>query len=195
MKIAIGSDHRGYEAKERIKALLQGMGLDVLDRGTHGLQPCDYPDPGLAVAEDVTNGRVDRGILFCGSGIGMSITANKVRGVRAALCHDELTAQMSRRHNNANVLCLPADLVGDALMQGIVRSWLSTEFEGGRHARRVGKILEYERTHAKDGAPGPGAEATAATGSATCGAEASPAGAGVQPLGAEPAETSTGIDD
>ncbi len=151
MKIAIGSDHRGYEAKERIKALLLDMGLEIEDKGVHAKQAADYPDTAMAVAEFVTEGHADRGILFCGSGIGMSISANKVRGVRAALCHDELTAQMSRRHNDANVLCLPADLVGDALMQGIVRSWLTTEVEGGRHARRVEKILDYEREHQKDG--------------------------------------------
>ncbi len=147
MKIAIGSDHRGYEAKERIKALLQGMGVEVEDFGTHEKRACDYPDHGLAVAEAVARGAADRGVLFCGSGIGMSITANKVAGVRAALCHDELTAQMAARHNDANVLCLPADLVGDALMQGIVRIWLNTEFEGGRHARRVDKIRAYEQNH------------------------------------------------
>lgn len=145
MKIAIGSDHRGYEAKERVKALLLSLGLEVLDRGAQSRQACDYPDAALAVAQDVTTGQADRGILFCGSGIGMSITANKVRGVRAALCHDELTAQMSRRHNDANILCLPADLIGDALMQGVVKVWLQTEFEGGRHARRVEKIVDYEQ--------------------------------------------------
>lgn len=150
MKIAIGSDHRGYQAKERIKALLLDMGLEVEDVGTFANQACDYPDTGFAGAGLVGGGAADRGILLCGSGIGMSITANKVRGVRAALCHDELTAQMSRRHNDANVLCLPADLLGDALMQGIVRVWLSTEFEGGRHARRVDKILEYEAAHQRE---------------------------------------------
>jgi ribose 5-phosphate isomerase B len=152
MKIGIGSDHRGYDAKERIKALLQGAGHDVIDFGARSPQPCDYPDTGLAVASAVASGEVQRGVLFCGSGIGMSITANKVHGVRAALCHDELTAQMSRRHNDANVLCLPADLVGDALMQGIVKVWLATEFEGGRHARRVEKILAFERDHSTEAA-------------------------------------------
>ncbi len=147
MKIAIGSDHRGYEAKERIKALLNSLGLEIVDHGTQDNSPCDYTEPGLAVAEAVANGGAERGLLFCGSGIGMSITANKVHGVRAALCHDELTAQMAARHNDANVLCLPADLVGDALMQGIVRVWLNTAFEGGRHARRVQKICAYEREH------------------------------------------------
>jgi ribose 5-phosphate isomerase B len=151
MRIAIGSDHRGYEAKERIKALLEDMGLEVRDHGVHAKQAADYPDTGVAVAKDVAGGEAERGVLFCGSGIGMSITANKVRGVRAALCHDELTAQMSRRHNDANVLCLPADLVGDALMQGIVRCWLTTEFEGGRHERRVGKIIDYEKRHMRNG--------------------------------------------
>jgi ribose 5-phosphate isomerase B len=146
MKIAIGSDHRGFEAKQRIKAMLESMGREVNDVGTDSPQACDYPDLGIAVARAVAGGEVERGILLCGSGIGMSITANKVCGVRAALCHDELTAQMSRRHNDANVLCLPADLVGDALMQGIVRMWLDTAFEGGRHARRVQKIIEYENS-------------------------------------------------
>lgn len=150
MKIAIGSDHRGYEAKERIKALLQGMGVEVADLGTHEKRSCDYPDHGLAVAEAVSHGEADRGILFCGSGIGMSITANKVRGVRAALCHDELTAQMAARHNDANVLCLPADLVGNALMRRIVEVWLKTPFEGGRHKTRIDKISEIERAQCKD---------------------------------------------
>jgi ribose 5-phosphate isomerase B len=147
MKISIGSDHRGYEAKQRIKALLLEMGMKMVDHGTDSGESCDYPDIGFAVAFDVSRGQADRGILLCGSGIGMSITANKVAGVRAALCHDELTAQMARRHNDANVLCLPADLVGDALMQSIVKVWLETEFEGGRHARRVGKITTYESNH------------------------------------------------
>lgn len=147
MKIAIGSDHRGFEAKERIKALLHELNAEVIDHGTNSRDACDYPDLALAVAQDVASGRADRGILLCGSGVGMSITANKVKGIRAALCHDELTVQLSRRHNDANVLCMPADLVGDALMRSMVRTWLATEFEGGRHARRVGKILEYEAQH------------------------------------------------
>lgn len=160
MKIALGSDHRGYEAKKRIKLLVQELGITVVDHGTDSRKSCDYPDTGLAVARDVSAGRADRGILFCGSGVGMSITANKVRGVRAALCHDELTAQLSRRHNNANVLCLPADLVGDALMQSMVRTWLQTEFEGGRHARRVSKIESYENEHIqRDHPPVPQTEA------------------------------------
>lgn len=146
MRIAIGSDHRGFEAKQRIKALLESIGQTVVDHGCTSKESSDYPDAGLAVAAEVSSGKADRGILFCGSGIGMSISANKVDGVRAALCHDELTAQMSRRHNDANVLCLPADLVGDALMQNIVKNWLTAEFEGGRHLKRVQKIVEFEKT-------------------------------------------------
>ena len=145
MKIALGSDHRGFEAKQRIKAMLDGLGGSVTDHGCPSKEACDYPESALAVAEEVARGGADRGILFCGTGIGMSVTANKVIGVRAALCHDELTAQMSRRHNNANVLCLPADLIGDALMQSIVQQWLDTDFEGGRHERRVQKIVDFER--------------------------------------------------
>ena len=147
MKISIGSDHRGFQAKQRVKALLLAMGFEVTDHGTDSPEACDYPDIGFAVACGVAREVVSRGMLFCGSGIGMSITANKVAGVRAALCHDELTAQVSRRHNDSNVLCLPADLVGDALMQSIVRVWLETEFEGGRHQRRVQKITDFERGH------------------------------------------------
>ena len=154
MKIAIGSDHRGFEAKERIKAVIREMGATVVDHGTDSRNSCDYPDKAFAVACDVAAKRADLGILFCGSGLGMSIVANKVAGVRAALCHDELTAQLGRRHNDANVLCLPADLVGEALMHSMVRTWLQTEFEGGRHARRVAAIEAYEREHIKSDSRG-----------------------------------------
>ncbi|MEP0846144.1 MAG: ribose 5-phosphate isomerase B [Phycisphaerae bacterium] len=150
MKIAIGSDHRGFEAKERIKALLHELGASIVDHGTNSKDACDYPDLAIAVAKQVASGEADRGILLCGSGVGMSITANKVRGIRAALCHDDLTVQLSRRHNDANVLCMPADLVGDALMKSMVRTWLETDFEGGRHARRVAKIIEFENNHRCD---------------------------------------------
>lgn len=145
MKIALGSDHRGYHAKERIKALLAELGHDVVDHGTNSSDACDYPDTAYAVAKDVAQSQAERGVLFCGTGVGMSISANKVSGVRAALCHDELTAQLSRRHNDANILCLPADLIGDALMRSMVKTWLDTTFEGGRHARRVGKIATIEQ--------------------------------------------------
>jgi ribose 5-phosphate isomerase B len=159
MKIAIGSDHRGYQAKERIKALLEELGVDVVDHGTHSRDACDYPDMAIAVAQAVSRQQAQRGILLCGSGLGVSITANKVPGVRAALCHDELTAQMARRHNDANILCMPADLLGEALMRSMVRMWLESDFEGGRHARRVEKIREYERLHCKNGADEPAPDA------------------------------------
>ena len=144
MKIAIACDHRGYEAKELIKGLLQRFGHEVEDFGTNESKSCDYPDYAVPASKAVSGGGADRGILICGSGIGMSITANKIKGIRAALCHDEMTAQMSRQHNNANVLCLPAMLVNDPLITRIVESWLNTEFEGGRHDRRVQKMMEAE---------------------------------------------------
>ena len=147
MKIAIGSDHRGYEVKRRIATLLQRLGHEVLDLGTMGPESVDYPDYAFQVALAVSEGRVDRGILICGTGIGMCIAANKVHGVRAAPCHDSITAEMSRRHNDANVLCLSADLLGEELIDRMVRIWLDTEFESGRHARRVEKITRFEAEH------------------------------------------------
>jgi|SRR6266446_4374395 len=148
MKIAIGSDHRGYEAKRRLVASLQQMGHTVIDTGTQGGESVDYPDYAYQVAIRVSRGEVDRGITICGTSIGMCIAANKVPGVRAAPCHDSITAEMSRRHNNANVLCLSADLLGEELMYHMVRIWLQTEFEGGRHARRVDKIGRIEKGEA-----------------------------------------------
>lgn len=144
MKIAIGSDHRGYEVKRRIVALLQQLGHEVVDAGPEARESVDYPDFAFRVAGAVRDGAVNRGILICGTGIGMCIAANKVPGVRAAPCHDSITAEMSRRHNDANVLCLSADLLGEELIERMVRIWLETEFENGRHARRVEKILRYE---------------------------------------------------
>ncbi|MFP4104954.1 MAG: ribose 5-phosphate isomerase B [Phycisphaerae bacterium] len=145
MKIAIAADHRGHTAKEKIAVLLGERGHDILDMGTNSSRSCDYPDCAYPPSRAVADGNADCAILICGSGIGMTICANKVAGVRAALCHDELTAQMSRRHNDANVLCLASDVLGDELMRRIVSSWLSTEFEGGgRHERRVRKITMIE---------------------------------------------------
>src|SRR5436189_5885997 len=144
MKIAIGSDHRGYDAKRRLLPLLQQLGHEVLDLGPEGSDSVDYPDFAFQVAQAVSEGRVDRGILICGTGIGMCIAANKVPGVRAAPCHDSITAEMSRRHNDANVLCLSADLLGEELIERMVKIWLETAFENGRHARRVEKIQRYE---------------------------------------------------
>ena len=144
MKIALGCDHRGFTSKERVRDLLISHGHEVADVGSQEGCTSDYPDSGFQAARAVRDGDAQRGVLFCGNGIGMSIVANKVRGIRAALCHDELTAQMSRQHNDANVLCLPADLIGEELMKRVVEVWLSTEFEGGRHQRRVDKILSFE---------------------------------------------------
>ncbi len=144
MKIALGCDHRGRDALDRIKAMLQARGYEIVEFGAGSETSFDYPDAAYPTARSVRDGEADRGILFCGSGIGMSIVANKVNGVRAALCHDELTAEMARRHNDANVLCMPADLIGDELMRRIVDVWLKAQFDGGRHERRLTKISEYE---------------------------------------------------
>jgi ribose 5-phosphate isomerase B len=144
MRIAIGSDHRGFDAKRRLLSTLQELGHTVTDLGTTDADSVDYPDYACAVARQVSQGKADRGILVCGTGIGMGIAANKVRGVRAASCQDLITAEMSRRHNDANVLCLSADLLGEELMAHMVRVWLETPFEGGRHARRVDKIAQIE---------------------------------------------------
>lgn len=144
MKIAIGSDHRGFEVKRRIVSLAQRLGHEVTDMGPSSSESVDYPDYAFQVAKAVSEHRVDRGILICGTSIGMCIAANKVPGVRAAPCHDSITAEMSRRHNDANVLCLSADLLGGELVDRMVKIWLETEFEGGRHARRVEKITRFE---------------------------------------------------
>lgn len=145
MKIAVSSDHRGYSLKGKILMLISDLGHEGIDFGPDSGESVDYPDYGSRVAEAVSNGTVDRGILICGTGMGMCIVANKFPGVRAAPCHDDLTAEMSRRHNDANVLCLSADLLGDRLVNRMVEIWLTTEFEGGRHARRLEKIAKYER--------------------------------------------------
>lgn len=144
MRIAIGSDHRGFALKGKLLDLLQHLGHDALDVGAPNAESSDYPDYAEAVARRVAQGEVERGILVCGSGIGMAIAANKVPGVRAAPCHDEITAEMCRRHNDVNVLCLSADMLGEKIIDNLVKTWLTTEFEGGRHARRVEKISAME---------------------------------------------------
>ena len=148
--ISVGADHAGFELKEFLKNSLENSGFEVIDVGCDSNNSVDYPDFGYKLTQTIESGRSPAGILCCGSGIGMSITANKVHRIRAAVCHDELTAQMAKRHNDANVLCLPADLVGDALMQSIVKVWMNTEFEGGRHQRRVDKINEFEDNQCAD---------------------------------------------
>lgn len=144
MRIAIGSDHAGYDAKEHVKRAAAALGHDVEDVGTHGTASVDYPDYAVRVARLVAAGEADAGILVCGSGIGMSITANKVRGVRAAVCTDPYSAKLAREHNDANVLCLGARVTGSGLMEEIVRTFLRAGFEGGRHAKRVEKIHHIE---------------------------------------------------
>jgi ribose 5-phosphate isomerase B len=144
MKIAIGSDHRGFEAKELIKAIVTQLGHEHIDVGTNDSNPVDYPDPAYAAASAVTSKQADKAILVCSTGMGMSIAANKVKGVRAVVCHDELNARISRDHNDANVLCISGDQTGEILLRKIVEVWLTTEFSGGRHQRRVKKILAIE---------------------------------------------------
>ena len=145
MKIAIASDHGAYELKERLKLRLTEQGHEIVDCGTHSAESCDYPDYGRPAAQMVARGECDRAILMCTTGIGISMVANKVKGVRCALCHDPWSAEMTRRHNNANALAMGANVVGPGLAERIVDVFLSTEFEGGRHQRRVDKIMETEK--------------------------------------------------
>ena len=145
MKIAVGSDHRGVAVKQRIVPLLRQHGHEVIDAGPDNPGSVDYPDYALEVARAVGEGRVERGILICGTGIGMAISANKFPGVRAAACTDEVTAELSRRHNDLNVLCLSGDLLSSRNTERLVDIWMKTDFEGGRHHRRVEKIRDLEK--------------------------------------------------
>lgn len=142
MKIGIGSDHGGFELKEFIKKEFEGKGVEFKDYGTSSNESVDYPDFGKAVGEAVVKGEIERGIIICGTGIGISIAANKVKGVRCALCNDLFSAQMSRHHNNANVLAMGGRVIGTGLAIEIVKAFLEEEFEGGRHSRRIQKIDE-----------------------------------------------------
>lgn len=144
MKIAIGCDHGGYQLKQDIAAYLEKKGYTYQDFGTHNTESCDYPDIALLVAQAVAGGEFDRGILICGTGIGIGIAANKVKGIRAALCHDTFSAHACREHNNANILTMGQRVVGPGLALDIVDIWLHTEFEGGRHQTRVEKIQKIE---------------------------------------------------
>jgi ribose 5-phosphate isomerase B len=144
MKIAVGSDHRGFEVKQQIKAIVTALGHECIDFGADDSNPVDYPDIAYAAATAVAQKKVDRAILVCATGLGMSIAANKVKGIRAALCHDDLSAQISRDHNDANVLCLSGDQVDETQLRKIVNTWLDTRFSGGRHQRRVKKIKAIE---------------------------------------------------
>ena len=145
MKIAVASEHRGFKAKDKILSLVRELHHEGLDFGPLTDEMCDYPDYASKAAKAVSSGEVDRAILIGGTGIGMTIVANKFRGVRAALCHDVLSAQISRSHNNANILCLSVDLIATASMPRMIQTWIDTPFEGGRHERRVEKISQYER--------------------------------------------------
>jgi ribose 5-phosphate isomerase B len=149
MRIAVGSDHRGEHLRAKLVQFLQGLGQEVVDLGGDGQSDVDYPDIAEAVARKVGSQEVDRGILICGTGLGMCIVANKIPGVRAAPCYDDVTAELSRRHNDLNVLCLSGDIVGDKLADRLVEIWLKTPFDGGRHARRNQKIAALERRNGK----------------------------------------------
>ena len=146
MKIAIGSDHRGVDARRRLIGFLERNGHSITDCGSHDETAVDYPDVAANVSRQVADGTADRGILLCCTGVGMAIAANKIPGVRAATCHDEVAAEMSRRHNDLNVLCLAAEMVGAEQQEKMTEIWLSTDFEGGRHERRLSKISALEAT-------------------------------------------------
>jgi len=144
VRVAIGCDHRGLEMKQAVMRLLEKAGCYYRDFGTYSADSMDYPDIACEVGKAVATGSFDQGILICSTGVGMSIAANKIRGIRAALCHDTFTAQRSRQHNDANVLCLGADVPEAELIVDIVNTYLATAFEGGRHSRRVEKIRNLE---------------------------------------------------
>ena len=145
MRVAVGSDHAGFKPKQRAIETLRELDAEVDDVGTHSEASCDYPDYALEVAQRVSRGEADLGVLICGTGIGMCMTANKVPGVRAATVHNEFTCEMARRHNDANVLCLGARILDDGQVQALVSQFLRTPFEGGRHSRRVKKITNLDR--------------------------------------------------
>ncbi len=147
MKIAIASDHGAFALKEHLKKYLAAQGHELSDCGAHSAESCDYPDFGAVAARMVAAGICERGIVLCTTGIGISIAANKVKGIRCALCHDPLSAELTRRHNDANMLALGGGFVGPNLAERIVDVFLTTEFEGGRHQRRVDKVMALEKEH------------------------------------------------
>lgn len=147
MKVALASDHGGIHIREEIKELLEEMGLEYEDFGCDCEDSVDYPDYALPVAEKVAKGEFDRGILICGTGIGMSISANKVKGIRCALVHDMFSAKATRQHNDSNILAMGERVIGPGLAREIAKVWLTTEFEGGRHSRRIEKLTNYEEKH------------------------------------------------
>jgi ribose 5-phosphate isomerase B len=145
MHIAVGANHSGYFLRAKVIEMLQQLGHQVLDVGVCDSKPVDYPDIAALVAGKVSNGEMERGILLGGTGMGMCIAANKLAGIRAVVCHDDVTAEISRRHNDANVLCMSAALLGESLIHRLIETWLATPFEGGRHIRRLEKISLLER--------------------------------------------------
>lgn len=144
MNVAIGSDHAGFSLKKEVETALKDLGVTYEDFGSFNEDSCDYADFAKPVAQQVANGSYDRGILICGTGIGMSMTANKVNGIRCALVHDCFSAKATRQHNDANILAMGERVVGPGLAKEIVRTWFDTDFEGGRHQRRIDKIMELE---------------------------------------------------
>ncbi|HUU69436.1 MAG TPA: ribose 5-phosphate isomerase B [Planctomycetota bacterium] len=155
MKIALGSDHTGVAARKTVTRLLESLGIECVDFGVPTEEPADYPDVAYPVAKAVADHAVDSGILICGAGNGMGIAANKVPGVRAAVCHNEYTTEMARKHNNANVLCMGARVLPAEMIEKLVKVWLESSFEGGRHQRRVSKVAQIERKVSLTGEPGP----------------------------------------
>lgn len=149
MRVAVAADHAGFRLKGEVIAFLEEEGIAYHDFGTFSEEAVDYPDMALLVAEAVRAGEYDRGILCCGTGIGVSLAANKVPGIRAALCHDTFSARASRAHNDANILTMGQRVIGPGLAREIVRVWLNSQFQGGRHARRVDKIGQIEKKHRK----------------------------------------------
>ena len=145
MKVAVASDHRGVQMRPRVIEIVRNLGHEPIDYGVDSPTPVDYPDVAFTVARAIVEGECDCGILLCGTGVGMAIAANKVPGIIAATCHDEITTELSRRHNDANILCLSAELLGERIVERIIEIFLTTEFEGGRHSRRLNKIRQYEQ--------------------------------------------------
>ena len=150
IKIAIGNDHTAIELKKIIKAHLENRGFFTQDLGTNSTESSDYPIAGFQVAKHVAGGGADCGILICGTGVGISLAANKVKGIRACVCSESYTAKLSKQHNNTNILCIGARVVGDEVAKMIVDAWLDAEFEGGRHGRRVDMIMQIEKTQELD---------------------------------------------
>ena len=144
MKVAIASDHGGTNIREEIKSLMEEIGIEYEDFGCDCQTSVDYPDYALPVAQKVAAGEFDRGILICGTGIGMSIAANKVKGIRCALVHDVYSAKLTRQHNDTNMIAMGERVIGAGLAREIAQTWLTTDFQAGRHAARIGKIAEYE---------------------------------------------------